>query len=176
MIAFTGQLAVEKLVEFKCKKPIFVGYHSSFPGEVDKRFEGFQAACKKFHIDPVFLYEPDTKDSYETLFQFFKSLENEQEHSLDFDGIFANTDYHACGAVRILNDLGYSVPQDVQIIGFDGTKKFYPSDEYVVSTICQPLPELAKQCVDMILNAENGSLPTLTLLPVTYEYGGTTIR
>lgn len=171
-----GQLAVEKLIEFGCKRPIFIGYHSSFSGEADKRFEGFKAACKKFHIDPAFLYEPDDMDCYDTLYQFFTGHENKQQHSLDFDGIFANTDYHACVAVRILEDLGYSVPKDVQIIGFDGTKKFYPSDEYVVSTIRQPLPDLAKKCVDMILNAENDSLPTLTLLPVTYEYGGTTIR
>ena len=61
-------------------------------------------------------------------------------------------------------------------IGFDGTKKFYPAEEYIVSTIRQPLPDLAKKCVSMILDESGEPMPTLTLLPVTYEYGGTTIR
>ncbi|MDD3277517.1 MAG: LacI family DNA-binding transcriptional regulator [Lachnospiraceae bacterium] len=171
-----GFLAIEKLLEFGCTHPIFIGYHSDFPGEADKRFEGFQAACKKFELKPTFLYESDDNDSYETLYNFIVSHQDKDTHTLDFDGIFANTDLEACAAVRILDDLNYSVPADVQIIGFDGTKKFLPIDEYIVSTIVQPLPALAKKCVEMILNAENEPLPTLTLLPVTYEYGGTTIK
>ena len=59
---------------------------------------------------------------------------------------------------------------------FDGIKKFYPPEEYMVSTIKQPLPELAKKCIDMILDEENCPMPSLTLLPVSYEYGGTTIH
>lgn len=171
-----GILALEKLLDFGCKAPVFIGFHSSFSGESDKRYAGYLEACKKHQITPVFLYAHDSEDCYQSIHKFIKEHENETEHTLAFDGIFANTDLHAYIAIRVLNELGYTVPGDVQVIGFDGTKKFYPSEEYVVSTICQPLPELAKKCVDMLLNAENDPLPSLTLLPVTYEYGGTTIR
>lgn len=171
-----GILALEKLLDFGCKTPVFIGFHSSFSGESDKRYAGYLEACKKHQITPVFLYAHDSEDCYQSIHKFIKEHENETEHTLTFDGIFANTDLHAYIAIRVLNELGYTVPGDVQVIGFDGTKKFYPSEEYVVSTICQPLPELAKKCVDMLLNAENDPLPSLTLLPVTYEYGGTTIR
>ena len=171
-----GIIAVDKLVECGCKKPVFIGFHSSFPGEADKRFDGYMAACKKHQITPVYLYADDSKDCHDAISAFFASHEDKSEHTLDFDGIFANTDLHACIAIQILKKMGYSVPKDVQVIGFDGTKKFYPSEEYMVSTIRQPLPDLAKKCVNMILDESDEPMPTLTLLPVTYEYGGTTIR
>lgn len=170
-----GTLAFQKLLEFGCKSPVFIGFHSSFPGEADKRFDGYMEACRKNQIKPVFLYSPDSEDCHDSIYNFIEEHENKDTHTLNFDGIFANTDFHACIAIHVLNELGYSVPIDVQVIGFDGTKKFYPSEEYIVSTIKQPLPELAKKCVDMLLDEDNYPIPTLTLLPVTYEYGGTTI-
>lgn len=170
-----GTLAIQKLLEFGCKSPVFIGFHSSFPGEADKRFDGYMEACRKNQIKPVYLYSPDSEDCHDSIYNFIEEHENKDTHTLNFDGIFANTDFHACIAIHVLNELGYSVPIDVQVIGFDGTKKFYPSEEYIVSTIKQPLPELAKKCVDMLLDEDNYPIPTLTLLPVTYEYGGTTI-
>lgn len=171
-----GILATQKLLDFGCKMPVFIGFRSTFPGEADKRFDGYLDVCKKHNIPPKYLYAWNTENCHDSIYNFIKEHENAKEHVLDFDGIFANTDYHAYIAIHILKKLGYSVPTDVQVIGFDGIKKFYPENEYVVSTICQPLPELAKRCVDMILDEDRDSLPTLTLLPVTYEYGGTTIE
>ena len=170
-----GILAIQKLLEFGCKSPVFIGFHSSFPGEADKRFDGYIEACKKNQLKPVYLYATDSEDCHDSIYNFIKEHENKDTHTLDFDGIFANTDLNACIAIHVLKELGYSVPDDVQVIGFDGTKKFYPGEEYMVSTIRQPLPELAKKCIDMILDEDNYPIPTLTLLPVTYEYGGTTI-
>ncbi len=170
-----GMLAIQKLLEFGCKSPVFIGFHSTFPGEADKRFDGYMEACQRNKITPIYLYTDDSEDCQDAIYNFIKAHENKTAHSLDFDGIFANTDLHACIAIHVLKELGYSVPDDVQVIGFDGTKKFYPYDEYIVSTIRQPLPEIAKKCIDLILDEENNPMPTLTLLPVTYEYGGTTL-
>ena len=171
-----GRLATQKLLEFGCKSPVFIGFHSSFSGEADKRIDGYLDVCKSCNITSDYLYASDSEDCYNSIYNFIEERENKVSHTLSFDGVFANTDYHACIALHILKEKGYSIPGNVQIIGFDGIKKFYPSDEYIVSTIKQPLPDLARKCVDMILNAENDPLPSLTLLPITYEYGGTTIR
>lgn len=173
-----GILATQKLLEFGCKSPVFIGFHSPFPGEADKRFDGYLEACREYQIAPVYLYEPDIdiRERLKLVSDFITRHENPKAHALDFDGVFANTDYHACLVIRALNNLGYQVPDDVQIIGFDGTKKLYPADEYVVSTIRQPIQDLAEKCVSMLLDAKNNTLPTLTLFPVTYEYGGTTIK
>lgn len=169
-----GQLAVSKLVEFGCKKPLFIRFRSSFLGEVDKRLAGYLDACKKYNIIPDYLDSLNCNDTYDVILNYIKMHEDSANHTLSFDSIFANTDLHACIIIDILKSLGYSVPQDVQVIGFDGIKKFYQDDEYVVSTIRQPVDVLAKKCLDLILEFETSTLPTVTLLPVTFEYGGST--
>jgi LacI family transcriptional regulator len=64
------------------------------------------------------------------------------------------------------------VPEDVQVIGFDGIKLF--EDAYFCSTIVQPLPEIARMCVDLLLQDSVLSKPPLVCLPVSFEAGGTT--
>lgn len=171
---YGGHLAVEKLHEFGCKQPVFIGFHSQFSGEADKRYYGYMDACKKYGYEPEYMYAPDSANVEESIREFVLQHQDVSSHTLDFDGVFANTDYQACVVIRILKEFGFDVPRDVQVIGFDGTKRFYPDNEYMVSTICQPLPEIAKRCVEMILNADTDPMPSLTLLPVSYEYGGTT--
>ena len=60
----------------------------------------------------------------------------------------------------------------------DGIRK-YGIDEgsLFVSSMCQPIEELARLCVETLLKKRQGTVvPTLSLLPVTYGYGGTTRR
>ena len=88
-----------------------------------------------------------------------------QEHkrpdgSLTFDGVFAHTDYHGYMFLNLLREEGYRVPEDVQIIGFDGIRRF--------------VRQLAAKCVELVLAEDRADVPSLTLLPVRYEYGGTT--
>ena len=64
------------------------------------------------------------------------------------------------------------------LLGFDGIRK-YGIDEssLFVSSMCQPIEELARLCVETLLKKRQGTVvPTLSLLPVTYCYGGTTRR
>ena len=65
------------------------------------------------------------------------------------------------------------VPEDVQVIGFDGIRIFGDQD-YVVSTIVQPVQEIAEACVSTVLSRHLSSVPSLICLPVSYAYGGTT--
>ena len=68
---------------------------------------------------------------------------------------------------------GLRVPEDVQLIGYDGIRAFDVGD-YLVSTIVQPVEEIAQVCVDMVLDTEDSKSPSLVCLPVRYAYGGTT--
>ena len=40
--------------------------------------------------------------------------------------------------------------------------------------MCQPIKQLAEKCVEILVSPDRSALPSLTLLPVAYEYGGTT--
>ena len=76
--------------------------------------------------------------------------------------------------MKMLTENGYRVPEDVQLIGFDGIERFGTPGDYVISTMCQPVRQLTQKCVEIILLEDRSTVPSLTLLPVTYCYGGTT--
>ena len=92
---------------------------------------------------------------------------------LDFDGIFCVNDALAVRVRDFLAELGLEVPEDVQLIGFDGLRHFATGDFYC-STIVQPVGRLAETGVDMLLREDRSNLPSLVCLPVTYASGGTT--
>ena len=73
----------------------------------------------------------------------------------------------------MLSELGINAPQDVQLIGFDGTS-VHMGQAPACSTIVQPIPLLAETCVDILLKEDKSDLPSLICLPVSYAPGGTT--
>ncbi|MDE6406044.1 MAG: substrate-binding domain-containing protein, partial [Lachnospiraceae bacterium] len=75
----------------------------------------------------------------------------------------------------ILHRFQIRVPEDVQLIGFDGIRTFGSMD-YHCSTIVQPVPDMAEMCVDLLLRENTMAKPPLVCLPVTYAYGGTTLE
>ena len=66
-----------------------------------------------------------------------------------------------------------SLPEDVQVIGYDGLRAFGDQD-YYCSTIIQPVEAMAETCVDLVLQDSHANTPSLLCLPVRYAYGGTT--
>ena len=74
----------------------------------------------------------------------------------------------------MLQKLNIRVPEDVQIIGYDGTRILGDCD-LICSTIVQPVQEMAEMCVDFLLQETITSKPPLVCLPVSYAYGGTTL-
>lgn len=173
---FTGAcLAIEKLLELGCKHPVYIRFHSVFPGESDKRLEGYLHACSKYGLVPDYLNMIECPENL-ALMKDFLASHQKPDGSLTFDGVFSHTDYHGYLFLKLLQKEGYRVPEDVQIIGFDGIRKFrYPKGDLFISSICQPIEQLAEKCVEILTARTMGvEVPPLTLLPVRYEYGGTT--
>lgn len=167
-------LAIEKLLEFGCKHPVYIRFHSVFPGESDKRKSGYLYACEKYQLEPDYLDRTDCENEPAILKDFLDRHKN-PDGTLTFDGVFAHTDYHGDMFKKVLEKEGYRVPEDVQIIGFDGICRFGGSENGLfVSSICQPIEQLAEKCVEILLSPDDVPLPSLTLLPVEYRYGGTT--
>ena len=108
-------------------------------------------------------------------FEEFTRFLSEHMHDdrLSFDGIFCVTDRLAYLIIKTLRQLNLRVPEDVQVIGFDGIRVF-PGAEHVCSTIVQPVPEIAEMCVNLLLQENISAKPPLVCLPVTYVSGGTT--
>ncbi|MCH9276576.1 LacI family transcriptional regulator [Bifidobacterium amazonense] len=66
-----------------------------------------------------------------------------------FDGVFCANDYAAFGVIRGLKDRGLRVPDDVKVIGIDGTS-FGAYSTPTLSTIQVDLDQLAQFALDMI--------------------------
>jgi LacI family transcriptional regulator len=72
--------------------------------------------------------------------------------------IFAFNDLMAMGALQAIKYRGRRVPDDVAVIGFDGvalTEHIYPA----LSTIEQPIPEMAATAIKLLLDRINGNAP-----------------
>lgn len=165
-----GHLAAQKLVEFGCSKLLFVGNSSHVPGEADKRSIGFKTFCTEESINHDIFHTYD-EDGSDPLWNYLE--EHARDGKFDYDGIFCNTDMLACRVIDHLATLGVKVPEDVQIIGYDGMKK-HGTDDYYCSTIEQPIKKMAETAVSLVLDENRASAPALVCLPVAYRYGRTT--
>ena len=165
-----GRIAAERLVQLGCRNLLFVRTGSTIPGEADKRGDGFLTTCNLMNVPCTALRLNEVTDM--TVFRDFFQ-EHLHDGKLDFDGIFCSTDHLACNIRRILRALGLRVPEDVQIIGFDGIVRFDGSG-YHCSTIVQPADKIAQTCVDVLFREDRENVPSLICLPVSYAPGGTT--
>lgn len=165
-----GRLAAEKLMENGCRRLAFLRIGTSLASETNKRKDGFVSACEE-HGVPYTLKLADDGTPYSVFEEFLR--EHARGGTLDFDGIFCVTDALTCRIRTILQDMGFRVPEDVQIVGFDGVRDF-GNMALPCSTIVQPLERIAETCVDLVLDGCLEKAPSLVCLPVSYAYGGTT--
>lgn len=165
-----GRLAAEKLLENGSTHLALLRSGTKLANEPNKRKDGFVSVCEERGI-PYELKMIDDGTPYSEFKTFL------QEHicdvALDFDGIFCVTDALAHWTRNTLRGMGLRVPEDVQIIGYDGVKCFGTMD-VPCSTIVQPLEAMAESCVELVLDGRREQAPSLICLPVSYAYGGTT--
>lgn len=167
-----GQLAAEKFADLGCRKVAFLRVGSSLKNEPNKRKAGFENGCLSRSL-PYEMKIINNGESFDAFGEFLR--EHMNGGRLEFDGIFCVTDSLAYYISGVLKRMGVRVPEDVQLIGFDGTRYFGTGD-YICSTIVQPVPEMAEMCVELLLQESLTSKPPLVCLPVTYAYGGTTLE
>lgn len=92
------------------------------------------------------------------------------------DRIFAVTDAYALEVIDFLKKHHISIPDDVQVVGFDGEKSS-KRDQIEISTIRQPIEAIGKESVAGIIHLINKeSIVKEILLPVHFIQGKTTKR
>jgi LacI family transcriptional regulator len=112
-----------------------------------QRFEGYKAALEKNKVlfRPEFVIEGKVdvksgKQGAELLLKL-KHLP---------DSILTVTDTVAFGAIKKIKQSGLKIPDDIAVIGFDND----PSGELIepeLTTIAQPIEQIAKECFNMFL-------------------------
>ncbi|MDD3229916.1 MAG: LacI family DNA-binding transcriptional regulator [Oscillospiraceae bacterium] len=93
----------------------------------------------------------------------------------DIDGIFA-TDQVAMAFIRVLLERGKRIPQDVKVVGYDGTS-FAEGCSPSLTTVVQPMADLGKTAADSVLTLiKGGKLESdQILLDVELKKGNTTL-
>jgi LacI family transcriptional regulator len=133
------------------------------------RYEGFLEGLELSGL------EFDFEKSYVTARYSFEGGAAAAEELLkkfpDVTAIFAMSDIMAIGAVRKLKDLGYSVPGDISVAGFDGLSlsEFYSPR---ITTIRQNLEDLAVQGLKALIDSiEKKSDAVHKMIPFEFVEG-----
>lgn len=165
-----GSIAAHKLAELGCKRVAFLRTGSSLNNEPNKRRAGFENGCMECGLsyDLKIIGDEAPVDAF---FDFLK--EHYHNGKLDYDGLFCVTDILALKVIKMLKQLKLSVPEDVQVIGFDGIKS-YIDGRYHCSTIVQSVEKIAQTSVSILLQDPSEIKYPIIYIPVEFGQGNTT--
>ena len=158
-----GELAARKLIACGCKNLLHVGTIGTIPMPADMRTEGFREICQKKNITFV---EVSTEEEQYNDLKYDELLESMLIKYPETDGMFLSSDVMAAQALQVCRKLGLSVPEDMKIVGFDDVNIASLTTPQL-TTVHQPVKEMAEIAVNLIQDAETGKLvPKRTVLPV----------
>ncbi len=142
-----GALAGRHLVERGRKKIAFLGDASTHYPEFFARYCGCDAALREagLRINPAL--QVDAASTEQAGYEAARTL---LERKLPFDAIFAASDLIAIGAMHALKEAGLRVPEDVAVVGFDGTPMARFSNP-PLTTVVQDTSKAGELLVDTLL-------------------------
>lgn len=169
-----GRLAAEKLVECGCKTIAYIGRGSKINNATRNRKKGFVTYCENANVTYKMCDLLGSSDEFEVMLNKF--LIDNFKDNINIDGIFTITDEQAIDIIERLNEFGIKVPEDVQVIGYDGIK-VSKNDKIKISTIRQPIELIAEKSVEALVKLiEEKDVDGEIILPVKFIKGYTTIK
>lgn len=142
-----GKIATKHLLECGCKNIVFFVGDEKLSSSRE-RLEGYNYICDKYTIKKQIIqcgynYKDGLK-AIETMLDIYDNI----------DGIIASNDMVAISSFKALNNKGYKVPDDIQIIGFDNIKfsEFFTPE---ITTISQPIKEMGKLSARIIIEQKS---------------------
>lgn len=137
-----GRIAVEHLLDCGCRHIVQMSGPQRF-SSARQRQQGYLDVCRERGIEPVWI---ECGYSFED--GLIKAAELMDSYP-DTDGIIAANDMVAISVYKILNNRGYRVPEDIQLIGFDNimlSRLVTPE----ITTVAQPIAEMGKAAVEVL--------------------------
>lgn len=133
---------VEYLLEKGCHKVAFLGTKPSAASEVALRQQAYLDVMKEHHLEPIVINRNINHGEEE------KIIDELFNNYHDFDGIFVS----GCILANVLHSkvqtLGIKVPEQLQIVSYDGDFSF--EHEKGITTLEQPLNLMAEKSVELI--------------------------
>ena len=166
-----GYLATETLYLRGAKRiGILTGSQKS-NSPTNRRLNGYLTFIEEKKLTPiVFKFEQNYQSVALKNIEIKRILENE-----DIDALFCTDDLTALLVYNQCRELGISVPDDLKLIGYDGTKFIQNYFPYL-TTLAQPMTDYADILIDLLIqrikNAEQ-PLEEHYFLPVKFIQGKT---
>lgn len=166
-----GALAAKKLIAGGCRNLIMIGSTNvAVELPADQRGIGFREVCSQHGIGYV---ELDPEETAYNNMTYQEMLEAALKEYPQTDGVFASSDVIAAQTLQVCNRLGIAVPQQMKIVGFDDVMLAQLTTPQL-TTIHQPIKEMAETAVRLLVDAAEGLLVAKqTVLPVQLVERGT---
>lgn len=152
-----GRLAIEHLIDCGCKNIVCVKgpQHIS---SAKARYDGYRDVCKEHGI---------AEQTIECDYDFNAGLVTTEGMLMrypDVDGVIACNDMVAISIYKVLRKKGIKVPEQIQIIGFDGV---YLSDLITpeLTTVAQPIEEIGRKAAELIIHKDENQGEKEYVLP-----------
>lgn len=167
-----GRIAARKLIECGCRNIAFVESRSQIKSDTMDRRRGFIYECEKLNTEYKIFEFNDHSYGFENFLDDF--INENYKNSIEIDGIFAGNDIIAYRIIEKLKKINIDIPNDVQIIGFDGSRPCSEISEGI-SSIRQDVELMAKKSVQALIGSinEKGNV-VRSVLPVNFKKGYTT--
>lgn len=167
-----GRMAANELIKSGCKNIAFIGLGSKIDNATRNRKKGFINYCEENNISYTVCYSTEGTQKFAYMLDEF--LYENFNDKKKIEGIFTVTDDHAFDVIEKLKKFNINVPNDVQIIGYDGIRA-NKKDAIKISTIRQPIENIAKEAVKALINIiDNKEIDKEISLPVKFIKGYTT--
>lgn len=132
------------------------------------RYNGCVNSFKKHGLEMDDRYYEKARFSFDSAYRAMMRL---LEKNIEITAVFAISDVMAIGAIRAIRDKGLSVPDDISIVGYDGTML---ADYYnpKITSVRQGHKEMAIRSVELLFNMIDLNKPaTHELIPFTITDG-----
>ncbi|MFU0783108.1 MAG: DNA-binding transcriptional regulator, LacI/PurR family [Thermoanaerobacterium thermosaccharolyticum] len=159
-----GVLATKLLIQNGCRKIAHISGPLILNTPANNRYKAFMDVVKEHNIENVVVETKlnvfDTDEYKKLIIKLFT------DHP-DIDGVFASSDLIAATIINAAREIGKEVPKDLKIVGYDDisiAKTIVPP----LTTIRQPIEEMAKKTIEIILDQIDGKEVNIeNVLPIT---------
>jgi DNA-binding LacI/PurR family transcriptional regulator len=159
-----GKLAAEHLIRSGRRKIAFLG-GPPVELEVQRRYQGFETALREngLEVNPALVTyghfsEESGAERTRTLLEQFP----------DIDAIFTNSDFMAIAALKVLQESGRRVPEDVAVIGYDNLTLAEQTSP-PLTTISQNTPLIGKLLAQNLIQYLQTGVVTNVSIPAELE-------
>ena len=141
-----GYLATQALHQKGARKIAIITGSLASSSPTNNRLQGYRSFLSEHQLDEQLFSFSSFEHSYVLKKRKVKQILSEQS----FDGLFCTDDLTAILVWNCCQELGISLPDDLKLIGYDGTtfiQNFFPQ----LATIKQPLEEISTLLIDLLL-------------------------